>query len=159
MRKICKIGMSIILSLSIFTYIFPISNVQANELPVPTNVGNPYPEHTWINLGTITLDKVTINNAISVRNVLLSAIGGIVGGVFGATSGTVVASVTAAVNRGEKDFYIRLTQYVSTDYQWHYYSYTVYSDAKCTKKIASYISTKWKDRYTRKLMEQMLLIS
>ena len=47
----------------------------------------------------------------------------------------------------------RLTQYVSTDYQWHYYSYTVYEDAKCTKKVGSYTSQKWKDRYARKLME------
>lgn len=152
-KKIRKIVMTFILTSALYTCVLPTSIVHATEFPVAFRASNPYPEHSWINLGTITLDSVTINNAIDVRSVFLTVLGGIVGSNFGAIGATLVSSVSALVNKGHTKFYIRLTQYVSTDYQWHYYSYTVYEDAKCTKKVGSYTSQKWKDRYARKLME------
>lgn len=152
-EKISKIVMTFILTSALYTCVLPTSIVHATEFPVAFRASNPYPGHSWINLGTITLDPVTINNAIDVRSVFLTVLGGIVGSNFGAIGATLVSSVSALVNKGHTKFYIRLTQYVSTDYQWHYYSYTVYEDAKCTKKVGSYTSQKWKDRYARKLME------
>ena len=131
--------MTFILTSALYTCVLPTSIVHATEFPVAFRASNPYPEHSWINLGTITLDPVTINNAIDVRSVFLTVLGGIVGSNFGAIGATLVSSVSALVNKG--------------DYQWHYYSYTVYEDAKCTKKVGSYTSQKWKDRYARKLME------
>lgn len=63
-EKISKIVMTFILTSALYTCVLPTSIVHATEFPVAFRASNPYPEHSWINLGTITLDPVTINNAI-----------------------------------------------------------------------------------------------
>ena len=65
-EKISKIVMTFILTSALYTCVLPTSIVHATEFPVAFRASNPYPEHSWINLGTITLDPVTINNAIAV---------------------------------------------------------------------------------------------
>ena len=119
---------------------------------------NPYPEHNWINVGTITLDPIQINNAVNVRNVVYNAISKYVGTFGGVVNNAIISAITSQFQAGTYTFYIRLTQYISTDYQRHYYTYTVYKDAACRKPIGTYVSTKWQKRYRKTTNSSIHLI-
>ena len=60
-KKISKIVMTFILTSALYTCVLPTSIVHATEFPVAFRASNPYPEHSWINLGTITLDLSLIH--------------------------------------------------------------------------------------------------
>lgn len=155
MKKLIKKVMLSLLSVFIVFCSFGFTNnVYATEKIIQPMASNPYPEHDWINIGTITLTPAKINEASDVRSAIVKLIGSIVGSVYGGISGALVGYITSEVENGHTTFYIKLTQYVSTDYQWHYYSYTVYKDKACTQPVGTYVSSKWKDRYARVLYEQ-----
>lgn len=109
---------------------------------------NPYPEHKWINIGTLYLDPVTINKVQDAKNILADLIFSAIG-VLIPIAALVTDKLSDSINNGHTKFYVALTQYVSTDYQWHYYSYTLYEDSSYSKSVGSGYSQKWKDRYAR----------
>lgn len=156
MKKILSIFLSICMSLGVIM-IFP-SELQAKEIEIPVSLAysNPYPEHDWINLGTIKLDPVQVNSAVSVRDAVYEVLSKFVGAFGGIINQMIIDAIKRTFGGKQTyTFYIKLTQYVSTDYMWHYYTYTCYSDSACTKPIATYTSTKWQDRYTKRQVEKL----
>lgn len=132
------------------------NHVNAKETPDNlTYAANPYPEHEWICLGTITLDPVTINRSQDIKDIIVNDIWPIVG-VISIPAAIVLNKIASKIDTGHTTFYIQLTQYISTDYEWHYYSYTVYEDKACTKSLGTTVSTKWQTR-SRKLKSNNLL--
>lgn len=164
--KVSAIALASIVSVS--SLAGGVSNINAAEVPTPidttiltTPMGEVVdelqatPRLSWINLGTITLDPVYINTASKIQAAFTKAFISLLGYCLPSPiTSTVVTAINSQIKAGNYNFYVKLTQYSSTDYNWRKFDYKIYADKACTKYIGSGAHAPWQ---LRMLSEQLYM--
>ncbi len=105
------------------------------------------PRLSWINLGTITLDPIYINKAESIQATFYRTLINLVGVCSANPIAVVVANKIAnQIATNHYYFYVRLTQYSSTDYNWRKYDFKIYADKNCKTLLGTGEHAPWQLR-------------
>lgn len=147
---VASLVFSVSLNLSLFDVHAEESmqNIERKIESFETTNPAPYPTYKWINLGTLKLDPVTVNKVQDAKKLFGTAIFAVTGKLLPFTE-LPMGYLASLIDSGHTTFYVTITQYVSEDYEWHYFTYSVYEDANCTKYIKGNYCAKWRSRAVR----------